>query len=69
MKNKHYPYVPISCREYASQKGVEVVGKLKMHWEKYGIDRRQKVYVDEAGNKYYPGVDYSTIILVNGKVL
>ena len=69
MKNKHYPYAPISCRELARLKGVEVVGKLKMHWEKYGIDRRQRVYVDEAGNKYYPGIDCAIIILANGKIL
>lgn len=69
MKNKHYPYVPISCREYAKQKGVEVVGKLKMHYEKYGIDRRQRVYVDEVGNKYYPCIDFPMIVLANGKIL
>lgn len=69
MKNKHCPYVPISCRELARLKGVKVVGKLKMHWEKFGIDRIQRVYVDEAGNRYYPGIDFATIILANGKIL
>lgn len=69
MKNKHYPYVPISCRDLAKLKGIEVVGKLKMHYEKYGIYRRQRVYVDEAGNKYYPGIDSAIIILANGKIL
>ena len=69
MKNKHYPYTPISCRELAKLKGVEGVGKLKMHWEKYGMDRRQRVYVDEAGKKYYPGIDCAIIILANGKIL
>ena len=49
--------------------GVEVIGKLKMHYEKFGIDRRQRVYVDEAGNKYYPVIDFATIILANGKIL
>ena len=68
MKNKHCPYVPISCRELARLKGVKV-GKLKMHWEKFGIDRIQRVYVDEAGNRYYPGIDFATIILANGKIL
>lgn len=69
MKNKHCPYTSISCRELAKLKGIEVIGKLKMHWEKYGIDRRQRVYVDEAGTKYYPGIDFATIILANGKIL
>ena len=69
MKNKHYPYAPISCRELAALKGVEVIGKLKMHYEKFGISCRQRVYVDEAGNKYYPGIDFATIILANGKIL
>ena len=69
MKNQHYPYVPISCRELARLKGVEVVGKLKMHYEKFGIDRIQRVYVDEVGNRYYPGIDFATIILANGKIL
>lgn len=69
MKNKHRPYVPISCRELAKLKGVEVVGKLKMCWEKFGIDSRQRVYFDEAGNKYYPGIDCAIIILANGKIL
>ena len=69
MRRKHYPYTPMSCRELAALKGVEVIGKLKMHYEKFGIDRRQRVYVDEAGNKYYPGIDFATIILANGKIL
>ena len=68
--SKHMvPYVPISCRELARLKGVEVVGKLKMRWEKFGIYRKQRCYVDEAGNKYYPGIDFATIILANGKIL
>ena len=69
MKHKHDPYVPISCRELAKLKGIKVVGKLKMHWERFGVDRRQRVYVDETGNKYYPGIDFATIILANGKIL
>ena len=69
MKNKHDLYVTISCREYAKQRGVEVVGKLKMHYEKFGMDCNQRVYVDEARNKYYPDVYFPTIILANGKVL
>ena len=69
MKNKHCPDRPISCRELAKLKGVEVVGKLKMHWERFGIGSRQRVYFDEAGNKYYPGIDCTIIILANGNIL
>lgn len=57
-----------SCREYAKLKGVEIVGKLKMHWEKYGHDRMQRVYVDEVGTKYYPSLDHPTLVLPNGKI-
>ena len=59
----------LSVREYAKLKGVKVVGKLKMSYEGYGFDRKQKVWIDEAGNKYYPGVDHPTIVLVDGKIL
>ena len=57
-----------SCREYAKSKGVEIVGKLKMRWEKYGIDRMQRVYVDEAGTKYYPSPDHPTLVLSDRRI-
>ena len=57
-----------SCREYAKLKGVEIVGKLKMRWEKYGIDRMQRVYIDEAGTKYYPSPDHPTLVLPDGRI-
>ena len=57
-----------SCREYAKSKGVEIVGKLKMRWEKYGIDRMQRVYIDEAGTKYYPSPDHPTLVLPDGGI-
>ncbi len=57
-----------SCREYAKLKGVEIVGKLKMHWEKYGHDRMQRVYIDEAGTKYYPSPDHPTLVLPDGTI-
>lgn len=59
----------LSAREYAKLKGVKFVGKLKMSYEWYGFNRKQKVWIDEAGNKYYPGVDHPTIVLVDGKIL
>ena len=57
-----------SCREYAKSRGVEIVGKLKMHWEKYGHDRMQRVYIDEAGTKYYPSSDYPTLLFPDGRI-
>ena len=59
----------LSAREYAKLKGVKVVGKLRLSYEGYGFDRKQKVWTDEAGNKYYPGIDHPTIVLVDGKIL
>ena len=44
----------MTIREYAKSKGFEIVGKLTRKTEAYGIDRKQIVYIDEAGNKYYP---------------
>lgn len=59
---------PPSCREYAKLNDVEIVGKLKMHWEKYGHDRMQRVYVDEIGTKYYPSLDHPTLVLPDGRI-
>ena len=59
----------LSAREYAKMKGVEFVGKLKMSYEWYGMGKKQKVWTDEAGNKFYPGISHPTIVLVNGKIL
>lgn len=58
----------LSAREYAKSKGVEIVGKLKMSWESYGIDRKQRVWTDEAGTKYYPDMDHPTLVLPNGRI-
>jgi hypothetical protein len=68
MKKKDKIWAPPSCREYAKSKGVEIVGKLKMHWEGYGFNGKQRVYVDEAGTKYYPDLDYPTLVLPNGTI-
>ena len=59
----------LSAREYAKMKGVEFVGKLKMSYEEYGVDKKQKVWTDEVGNKFYPGISHPTIVLINGKIL
>lgn len=65
---KNKVWKALSCREYAKSKGVEIVGKLKMHWENYGIDRKQRVYVDEVGTKYYPCLDFPTLVLPDGQI-
>ncbi len=59
----------LTARQYAKMKGVEFTGKLKMSWEGYGVGQKQRVWTDEAGNKFYPGVSHPTIVLVNGKIL
>ena len=59
----------LSAREYAKLKGVKFVGKLKMSYEGYGFDWKQKVWTDEVGNKFYPGISHPTIVLVDGKIL
>ena len=50
-------------------KGVEFVGKLKMSYEGYGMNKKQKVWTDEVGNKFYPGISHPTIVLVDGRIL
>ena len=59
----------LSAREYAKLKGVKFVGKLKMSYEEYGIGQKQKVWIDEIGNKFYPGDSHPTIVLIDGKIL
>lgn len=57
-----------SCREYAKSKGVEIAGKLKMHWQTYGDNRKQRYWEDEVGTKYYPSPDYPTLVLPDGTI-
>ena len=57
-----------TCRGYAKLMGVNIVGKLKMRWEKYGVDRMRKVYIDEVGTKYYPSPDHPTLVLPDGTI-
>lgn len=59
----------LSAREYAKMKGVQFVGKLKMSYEGYGMGKKQKVWIDEVGNKFYPGISHPTIVLTDGKIL
>lgn len=67
--SKNKVWASPSCREYAKSKGVEIVGKLKMHWQTYGDDRKQRYWEDEAGTKYYPSPDYPTLVLSDGRIL
>jgi len=69
MQKRYSRFAAISCREYAKVKGVEVVGKLRLCYEAYGFDRKHKVYIDEAGTKYYPSRDYPTVVLADGTIL
>ena len=57
-----------SCREYAKSKGVDIAGKLKLSWQNYGDGRRQRVYTDEVGTKYYPSPSYPTLVLPDGTI-
>lgn len=68
-KNKKEPWVSPSCREYAKYRGVEIIGKLKMHWYTYGDDRKGRYWEDEASTKYYPSPDYPTLVLPDGRIL
>lgn len=61
-------YTSPSCREYAKLKGVEIIGKLKMSYEFYGIDKKQRVWTDEVGTKYYPDIDHPTLVLPDGRI-
>jgi hypothetical protein len=68
MKKKDKIWISPSCREYAKLKGVEIVGKLKMHWYTYGDYRNGRYWEDEAGTKYYPSPDYPTLVLPDGTI-
>jgi len=62
----------MTIREYAKSVGFEIVGKLTRKVEPYGIDRKQRVYIDEAGNKYYPDNGDACgfcIVTVDGKII
>ena len=57
-----------SCREYAQLKGVDIVGKLQLSWQQYGGGRKQRVYTDEIGTKYYPSPSCPTLVLPDGTI-
>jgi hypothetical protein len=68
MKKKDKILVSPTCREYAKSQGVEIVGKLKMHWYTNGDYRKGRYWEDEAGTKYYPSPDYPTLVLPDGTI-
>lgn len=62
----------MNIREYAKSVGHEVQGKLTRFpkGEAYGIDnRKQRAYIDEAGNEYYMDKSGFCIVTYDGRVI
>ena len=62
----------MTIREFAKARGFEIVGKLSRFpkGETYGIDnRKQRAYIDEAGNEYYIDKHNACIVTADGKVI
>lgn len=61
----------MTIREYAKIREFKIIGKLtrRPEWEGYGIGRRQRAYVDEAGNEYYIDKGGACIVTKDGKVI
>ena len=62
----------MSIREYAALVGFQIVGKLRRfpQGETYGFDnRKQRAYIDEAGNEYYASKDCYCIVTATGKII
>ena len=62
----------MTIREYAKIVGFEIVGKLTRFpkGETYGIDnRKQRAYIDEAGNEYYSDKDCFCIVTADGGII
>ena len=62
----------MTIREYAKIVGFEIVGKLTRFpkGETYGIDyRKQRAYIDEAGNEYYTDKDGCCIVTADGGII
>ena len=58
----------VERKRVCKNEGRQICRKVKSY-EGYGMDKKQKVWTDEAGNKFYPGVSHPTIVLVDGKIL
>ena len=62
----------MTIREYAKAVGFEIVGKLSRFpkGETYGLDnRKQRAYIDEAGNEYYIDKGGACIVTTDGKII
>ena len=62
----------MSIREYAKSVGFEIVGKLTRfpQGETYGVDnRKQRAYIDEAGNEYYMDKRCACIVTTDGRII
>ena len=62
----------MTIREYAKSVGFEIVGRLSRFpkGETYGIDnRKQRAYIDEAGNEYYIDKGGACIVATDGKII
>ena len=62
----------MSVREYAKARGHQIVGKLTRFpkGETYGVDnRKQRAYIDEAGNEYYISKSCACIVTADGSVI
>lgn len=62
----------MKIRQYAKEVGFKIVGKLTRFpkGETYGIDnRKQRAYIDEAGNEYYSDKGGCCIVTVDGAII
>ena len=58
----------MSIREQAAAFGFEIVGQLtrRPEWE---ATKRERAYIDEAGNEYYNRCGVLTIVTVDGAII
>ena len=58
----------VSIRQQAEQLNFEIIGRLIRHpeWER---DRKERAYMDEAGNEYYTRCGILTIVTADGGVI
>lgn len=62
----------MTIREYAEARGHKIVGKLTRFpkGETYGADnRKQRAYIDEAGNEYYIDKHSACIVTTEGHII
>lgn len=62
----------MTIREYAKSVNFDIVGRLSRFpkGETYGIEnRKQRAYIDEAGNEYYSDKGGICIVAVDGRII